>query len=794
MLLKSIGAVSNVFNVVTKDLQDGKNAVIAMQFALKGMEVEQVEAAVSAMKLSAAQTAVTLSATGMEVSQIAATLAAKGFTQEEVKEALVTAGLTPELAAAAVAGVEFAAAQGTAAVATGAFTNAIVAATKGLVAFLLTNPVGWAILAAGAIAGLVAVVDALTVSFDEAIEKAQESQQAYEEQAAKVKSLSSELQTAKERMDELTAKGSLTLMEQEELKKLETTNVLLQKQLEIEQAIERYRNQEARKDANNALTNRDFTVNEDGSDKYVDIIDYTITRQELLNALTERQNKLINQQNELLDESGEITDISKYNQYKRRLEDVDKEITEVMSEIAESWDVISTYQGTLIDGNGQAIAGFEDTVERIAALSDLILDSAQRMISELDNLPEDLKTVLNTEGSKGELTADRISELAGQYQELADWLEKSGYTADEVASHYNALFTAQKNAAESTGVYTASLSDLKEVLSDLQSSYDALEAAETDMAAGGGLTPETIAKLADVEENYLAYLYEENGVVKLNTEAWKENANAKMQSEMAEIQKEIDSIKEQNKLIQDQIALYEEKQRAERNNGSDATADYYLNLIRELNEELDANNAAIEDNQGKLAIYSSLYGSITSILVLWPAGPLCLRLSVQRLAPCLVRSWIRTGLRMSMEMAMELRLPLQRQTGLYAQQKWTKQVRQFDEGGQSVMNTEWVRWIAAICSGLAATIPLVNQLVKYVKKAVQEKNWPEIVRIVTKYMERAETMFETGADRKEWVLAMVKSSSELVEYDLDMDRISALIDSLCEMSKIVNGESKEGVT
>lgn len=36
---------------------------------------------------------------------------------------------------------------------------------------------------------------------------------------------------------------------------------------------------------------------------------------------------------------------------------------------------------------------------------------------------------------------------------------------------------------------------------------------------------------------------------------------------------------------------------------------------------------------------------------------------------------------------------------------------------------------------------------------------------------------------------MVKASADTVNYDLDMDKISDLIDSLCDMSKIVNGTS-----
>lgn len=60
------------------------------------------------------------------------------------------------------------------------------------------------------------------------------------------------------------------------------------------------------------------------------------------------------------------------------------------------------------------------------------------------------------------------------------------------------------------------------------------------------------------------------------------------------------------------------------------------------------------------------------------------------------------------------------------------------------MDSEWVRLIVSVLSGLAATIPLAIQLVKYVRKTIQDKNWPEVVKLVTSYMERAETMFEKG--------------------------------------------------
>ena len=104
---------------------------------------------------------------------------------------------------------------------------------------------------------------------------------------------------------------------------------------------------------------------------------------------------------------------------------------------------------------------------------------------------------------------------------------------------------------------------------------------------------------------------------------------------------------------------------------------------------------------------------------------------------------------------------------------------------------KYIELIVAILSGLGACIPLVVQLVKYCQKAVREKNWNQLLKLVMNLMEEAETKFETGADRKEWVMMMIKASADTINYEIDMDEISKLIDSLCSMTKIVNGKTEE---
>lgn len=103
------------------------------------------------------------------------------------------------------------------------------------------------------------------------------------------------------------------------------------------------------------------------------------------------------------------------------------------------------------------------------------------------------------------------------------------------------------------------------------------------------------------------------------------------------------------------------------------------------------------------------------------------------------------------------------------------------------MNTEQIiPLIVALLSGLATCIPLAYKLVQYVKKAAQEKNWNALLGLVIDLMEQAEKKFTDGATRKEWVMAMVQTSAEYINYPVDSVALGELIDTLCDMSKIVN--------
>lgn len=103
---------------------------------------------------------------------------------------------------------------------------------------------------------------------------------------------------------------------------------------------------------------------------------------------------------------------------------------------------------------------------------------------------------------------------------------------------------------------------------------------------------------------------------------------------------------------------------------------------------------------------------------------------------------------------------------------------------------EWCNYIVLILSGVATAIPLIYQLIKYVKDSIKSKNWINLVNLVLHYMEVAEKQFKTGSEKKQYVLSMIKASADTINYDIDMDAISDLIDSLCNMSKVVNAPTQ----
>lgn len=108
-------------------------------------------------------------------------------------------------------------------------------ATKAIAAFLFTNLVGWAILAVGAIAGVVAIFNATHKTAEELGEELDELNSKISDTKSEIDSLNTELKTTRERMAELLALPSLSFVDEEELRMLQARETSLEHQLELQE-------------------------------------------------------------------------------------------------------------------------------------------------------------------------------------------------------------------------------------------------------------------------------------------------------------------------------------------------------------------------------------------------------------------------------------------------------------------------------------------------------------------------------------------------------------------------------
>ena len=103
----------------------------------------------------------------------------------------------------------------------------------------------------------------------------------------------------------------------------------------------------------------------------------------------------------------------------------------------------------------------------------------------------------------------------------------------------------------------------------------------------------------------------------------------------------------------------------------------------------------------------------------------------------------------------------------------------------------WIQAIISILSGVAILVPLVIKLVQYVQASAKEKNWSSLMVLVMNLMAQAEQMFDKGADKKEWVINELKAIASTLNYEIDWNVVSEMIDKICDVSKEINVKVKQ---
>lgn len=98
----------------------------------------------------------------------------------------------------------------------------------------------------------------------------------------------------------------------------------------------------------------------------------------------------------------------------------------------------------------------------------------------------------------------------------------------------------------------------------------------------------------------------------------------------------------------------------------------------------------------------------------------------------------------------------------------------------------WIQAIISVLSGIAVVVPLMVKLIQFIQANVKEKNWNQMLKLVMDLMAEAEEKFTKGAEKKEWVLGELQAMAGTLNYDIEWDVVSDMIDKICDVSKELN--------
>lgn len=339
---------------------------------------------------------------------------------------------------------------------------------------MLSNPLFWGALAVAGIIGIIKMVDALTVSYEEQEEIVDNLKQEYEDAKNKVSETEGELEEVKKRLEELEKKDSLTIIEQEEVEKLKQENELLEKQLTLLKETE------------------------------------AIKKKETAEATLELAKKF---------------DWTPEDTRKARRE---------ADNIGKTW-YHKTY-GSVGESNSKA-GLYEENANAIKKLNDEI-DRLKQKQSELNietkngkkEFEETGKQIEEYEGYVKQLTEENI-ELANGFTEWIKDLEGGGEEAQNYRNYLIGLQNQTLENIDTTKKTTESNEDLgesvektkeklekySEQLDTIQEAYETLEDAVTEYNENGYVTLDTLQALLELDAQYLSLLDLKNGKLSISS-------------------------------------------------------------------------------------------------------------------------------------------------------------------------------------------------------------------------------------------------------------------------------------
>ena len=505
---------------------------------------------------------------------------------------------------------------------------------------------------------VVKIIQALYVSADEAREKIQKATEAYEEQTSALESLNSELKTTKDRIDELNSQDSLTIVEQEELEKLQQQEASLERQIKLQeklaqdaqkaQATEIAKNY--KKSTSDIATGPDLTQyrswNENRNDNGVE---YTIYRDEWVDADT-----WFNSITQGLDKTSDAYQdyLVEYRQWKDDNEQITAEwVTKNAEAIQSAEDNYKAYTDAIVNGvidyNPDTIAAMQEQLSAIrkslyssdgeyeqVVLEPVLDGQAVKQVSTqlynvLANGDIEDATSLISDSIKNELMLAGVSvdEFLTYLDNRVDKTKAavegkfSDFNFDELTGEdWNILATVNLDNFDTVeelkdfldnyktndiNVDVSGIDELKDLLDTLNASQSALETAlKAYKDQEGYLTMDQVQELINADESYAPYIVKVGDAYKLTNQSLQALLDSERQEEQI-LDATIESMKDKYAVntdyVQNYVSMWDEL--VDRASEADAVDNYNfadqkdVDRFKERTQALSENAQAYRDGK-----------------------------------------------------------------------------------------------------------------------------------------------------------------------------------------------------
>lgn len=99
---------------------------------------------------------------------------------------------------------------------------------------------------------------------------------------------------------------------------------------------------------------------------------------------------------------------------------------------------------------------------------------------------------------------------------------------------------------------------------------------------------------------------------------------------------------------------------------------------------------------------------------------------------------------------------------------------------------EWIDLIVAICGAISVIVPLGIKYFKAIKTIIKEKNYAKILEIMKDAAVEAEKLYKDGAEKRTYVLDLLKVSCENLKVEYDEARFDEELTKFIAATKAIN--------